>query len=63
MNEYVPFKRNSKKRKGRILMCEEIQSMIKQKHKLWFKIRSEKDKIDYEKMKEERELASKAKHD
>ena len=28
-NEYVPFKRNSYKRKDRVRMSEEIQSMIK----------------------------------
>ena len=44
-NEYVPFKRNSNKRKGRERMSEEIRSMIK--HKLWYKIKSEKDKIEY----------------
>ena len=31
-NDYLPFKTNSNKRKGRVRMSDKIQSMIKQKH-------------------------------
>ena len=44
-NEYVPLKRNCNGRKGKGTMSKEIKGMVRQKHKLWYKIRSEKDKI------------------
>ena len=72
----MPLKRNCNGRKGKGTMSKEIKGMIRQKHKLWYKIRSEKYKIEYrsqcskltksireENMRLERELASKAKHD
>ena len=75
-NEYIPLKRNCKGRKGKGTMSKEIKGMVRQKHKLWYKIRSERDKIEHrnqcskltksikkENMRLKRELASKAKHD
>ena len=46
-NEYVPLKRNCNGRKGKGPMSKEIKGMVRQKHKLWYRIRSEKDKIEY----------------
>ena len=70
-NEYVPLKRNCNGRKGKGTMSQETKGMVRQKHKLWYRIRSEKDKLEYrdqcskltksikeEKLRLERELAS-----
>ena len=46
-NECVPLKRNRKENKCRGWMSEEIRGMIKHKHKLWYKIKSDKDKTEY----------------
>ena len=46
-NEYVPLKRNFNGRKGKGPMSKEIKGMVRQKHKLWYRIRSENDKIEY----------------
>ena len=40
-NEYVPLKRNFNGRKSKGTMSKEIKGMVRQTHKLWFRIRSE----------------------
>ena len=46
-NDFVPLKRNCNGRNGKGPIRKEIKGMIRQKHMLWYRIRSEKDKIKY----------------
>ena len=73
-NEYVPIKGNiHSKKRGEWISKE---TLVRQKHMMWYKIRSDKDKAEYrrqgmnltksinkEKIKWESELASRAKND
>ena len=74
--EYVPLKRKSNDKKRNEWMSKETLNLVRRKHKLWYKIRSDIDKTEYrrkcvdltrsirnDKMKWETKLASRAKHD
>ena len=73
--EYVPIKGDANSIKRGEWISKEILNILKQKHKMWYKIRSDADKAEYrrqfmnltnsikkEKIKWESELASREKH-